>query len=62
MLACPPVYLIPRAWKHAQHCGAMGTLVVPLWKSAKFGSLSASLADIRALTFWVCCFFCDLMS
>ena len=32
----PPLYLIHRAWKHAEHCKAKGTLVVPLWKSTVF--------------------------
>ena len=32
----PPLYLVTRALKHAEHCKAKGTLVVPLWKSAVF--------------------------
>ena len=35
----PPLYLIPRAWKHAHHCKAKGTLVIPLWKSTVFWPL-----------------------
>ena len=34
-----PLYLIPSAWKHAEHCKAKGTLVIPLWKSAVFWPL-----------------------
>ena len=36
---CPPVALIPRVLRHAQHCQAEGTLVVPLWESAPFWPL-----------------------
>ena len=35
----PPLFLIPRALKHAEHCKAMGTLVAPLWRSAVFWPL-----------------------
>lgn len=31
---CPPVCLIVRVIKHMELCGAQGTLVLPLWKSA----------------------------
>ena len=33
---CPPILLIPRVIRHAQVCGAQGTLVVPSWPSAAF--------------------------
>ena len=33
---CPPVALVPRVIRHAQACGAVGTLVVPCWFSAPF--------------------------
>ena len=33
---CPPIGLIPRVLRHAQHCKAQGTLVVPCWESAPF--------------------------
>lgn len=33
---CPPPYLVPRLLKHANQCGAIGTLVVPKWPSAPF--------------------------
>ena len=33
---CPPIALIPRVIRHAQVCGAEGTLVVPCWPSAPF--------------------------
>ena len=33
---CPPIALIPRVIRHAQVCGARGTLVVPQWPSAPF--------------------------
>ena len=36
---CPPVALIPRVLRHAQHCKAEGTLVVPGWESAPFWPL-----------------------
>jgi len=35
----PPVYLIPRAIRHAQNCGAKGTLVAPQWISSPFWPL-----------------------
>ena len=35
----PPLHLISRVLKHAEHCHALGTLVVPLWKSAVFWPL-----------------------
>ena len=33
---CPPIVLVPRVIRHAQTCGAVGTLVVPCWFSAPF--------------------------
>ena len=33
---CPPIVLIPRVIRHAQICGAQGTLIVPHWSSAPF--------------------------
>ena len=33
---CPPISLVPRVIRHAQACGAIGTLVVPCWFSAPF--------------------------
>ena len=33
---CPPISLIPRVIRHAQACGAKGSIVVPLWPSAPF--------------------------
>ena len=33
---CPPVVLVPRVIRHAQACGAVGTLVVSCWLSAPF--------------------------
>ena len=33
---CPPVVHVPRVIRHAQACGAVGTLVVPCWLSAPF--------------------------
>ena len=36
---CPPVAIILRVLRHAQHCSAVSTLVVPLWKSAPFWPL-----------------------
>ena len=36
---CPPPMLVPRVLRHAEHCRAQGTLVVPLWESAPFWPL-----------------------
>ena len=33
---CPPPLLIPRILRHMQNCKAVGTMVVPEWKSAPF--------------------------
>lgn len=33
---CPPIYLIPQVLRHAKNCGCVGTLVVPVWKSAAY--------------------------
>ena len=38
---CPPVCLIVRVIKHMELCGAQGTLVLPLWKSAFFWNVCA---------------------
>ena len=35
----PPVHLVGRVLRHAQHCSAMGSLLVPAWKSASFWPL-----------------------
>lgn len=32
----PPLYLVPRAVFHVEHCQARGVLIVPSWKSALF--------------------------
>lgn len=32
----PPIFLIPRALRHAKACHAYGTLIAPLWESAPF--------------------------
>ena len=32
----PPLYLVSRVIKHAKACAAMGTLIVPAWRSAPF--------------------------
>ena len=36
---CPPISLVPRVIRHAQVCGARGTLVVPCWPSVPFWPL-----------------------
>ena len=36
---CPPPWLVPRVVRHAEACGASGTLVVPCWESAPFWPL-----------------------
>lgn len=36
---CPPVHLVCRALQHARACSCVGTLIVPLWKSAPFWPL-----------------------
>ena len=33
---CPPLYLIPRLFRHAEGTRAQGTLVIPQWPSAPF--------------------------
>ena len=33
---CPPISLFPRVILHMKNCGAFGTLIVPLWRSAPF--------------------------
>ena len=38
-LLVPPVKLIPKVLKHLNHEGVVGTLVIPVWKSASFWSL-----------------------
>ena len=35
----PPVYLVSRTLRHAEVCKAVGTLLVPAWKSAPFWPL-----------------------
>ena len=35
----PPIYLISRVLRHAEICSAMGSLVVPAWRSAPFWPL-----------------------
>ena len=35
----PPIYLIGQVLRHAEICSAMGSLVVPAWKSAPFWPL-----------------------
>jgi hypothetical protein len=32
----PPLHLIVRVLKHAKACSAVGTLIIPAWKSAPF--------------------------
>ena len=36
---CPPIGLIPRVLRHAHNCSAVGSIVVPLWRSAPFWPL-----------------------
>ena len=52
----PPISLIGRVLRHAKACDAMGTLVVPVWKSAPFWPLLCP--DGSHLAFfvhqWVC--------
>ena len=31
-----PIHLVPRVLRHAKICNSVGTLIVPLWKSAPF--------------------------
>ena len=35
----PPIHLIGQVFRHAEVCSAMGSLVVPAWKSAPFWPL-----------------------
>ena len=35
----PPIYLISRVLRHAEICSAMGSLIVPAWRSAPFWPL-----------------------
>ena len=42
---CPPLALVPRVIRHAQVCGAEGTLIVPLWPSAPFWPLVCPRED-----------------
>ena len=37
----PPLYLVSRVIKHAKACAAMGTLIVPAWRSAPFWPMLA---------------------
>ena len=55
---CPPISLIPRVIRHAQACGAKGSIVVPLWPSAPFwpmlcpfktGCFATFVRDVREL-------------
>ena len=39
---CPPVFLTCKVIKHLKLCGAKGTLIVPLWKSAHFWPILSS--------------------
>jgi hypothetical protein len=36
---CPPTYLIIKTVNHAKTCGAQGTLIAPVWKSAHFWTI-----------------------
>ena len=47
-----PISLIGRVLKHTSDCKAVGTPVVPLWKSAYFWPLSSS--DATHLNYFVC--------
>ena len=42
---CPPIVLIPRVIRHAQICGAQGTLIVPHWPSAPFWPIICPSGD-----------------
>ena len=35
----PPIYLVPKSIRHLVNCEAVGTLIVPKWKSAQFWPL-----------------------
>ena len=35
----PPIYLVPKTIRHLVNCEAVGTLIVPKWKSAQFWPL-----------------------
>ena len=35
----PPAHLVGCVLRHAQHCSAMGSILVPAWKSASFWPL-----------------------
>ena len=52
----PPFHLTSRAVKHAQECRAVGSLLVPVWKSAHFWPICFPMVAIWHLLCVSACF------